>query len=276
MKRNLIVIIIAAVVSISLVGCGASNSSEKKDTKQATKKESSVVNVNDNDIIKLINDKTKAINDKNLNNYLDTFVKDTDTYNKEKLDKKDYIDNFKVKAEVSNPKVLNVSDKQAQVQYVVNTTKINGPGFLDNKSLYVDNLKKVDNKWKIDSEDVLNVEFKDDIYETVYDNIQALNEKDINKYMGTIDSSNTDDYNKFKENQLDIFDKYDLSYNLEEADVFDSKSDKDTAVGFIETIVKRDNSDFKNNKTTGVMHLKKINNQWKIFKIDIQKTEDIK
>lgn len=275
MKKNLI-IIMAVVVSISLVGCGASTSSNKNSTKQAVQKENYVVNVNDNDIIKLINDKAKAINDKNLNNYLNTFVKGTDTYNKEKLDKKDYLENFKVKAEVSNPKVLNVSDKQAQVQYVVTTTKVKGPGFLDNKALYVDNLKKVGNDWKIDSEDILNVEFKDDIYKTVYDNIKSLNEKDINQYMSTIDSSNTDDYNKFKDNQLDMFDKYDLSYNLEEADVYNAKSDKDTAVGFIETIVKRDNSDFKNNKTTGTMHLKKVNNQWKIFKIDINKTEDIK
>lgn len=275
MKKNL-TIIMAVIVSISLAGCGTNNSSSKNTDKQTTQKESSVVTANDNDIIKLINDKIKAINDRNINNYLSAFVKDTDIYNKEKLNKKDYFDNFKVKAEVSNPKVLNSSNKQAQVQYVITTTKVKGPGFLDNKALYVDNLKKVDNSWKIDTEDVLNIEFKDDIYETVYNNIQSLSEKDINKYMSTIDPSNTDTYNKFKDDQLDMFDKYDLSYNLEEADAYSNRSDKDTAVGFIETIVKRDNSDFKNNKTTGVMHLKKVNNQWKIFKIDTQKTEEIK
>ena len=275
MKKNLI-IIIAAIVSISLAGCGTNNNSAKNNTKQDTKQQSSVINANSNEIKKTINDKTKAVNDGNINNYLDTFVKDTDTYNKEKVDKKDYFYNFKVKQEVSEPKILNSSDTEAQVQYVVTTTKLKGPGFLDNKALYVDNLKKVGNSWKINNEDILNVEFKDDIYETVYNNIQALNEKDINKYMSTIDPSNTDSYNKFKDDQLDVFDKYDLAYNLEEADAYKDKSDKDTAVGFVETIVKRDNSDFKNNKTTGVMHLKKVNNQWKIFKIDIQKTEDIK
>lgn len=275
MKKNLI-IIIGAIVSISLTACGTSNISSKNNTKQDTKQQSSVVNANSNEIIKLINDKTKAVNDGNTNNYMGFFVKDTDTYNKEKLDKKDYFYNFKVKQEISEPKILNSSDKEAQVQYIVTTTKIKGPGFLDNKALYVDNLKKVDNAWKIDSEDILKVEFKDDIYETVYNNIQALNEKDINKYMSTIDSSNTDTYDKFRDDQLDMFDKYDLAYDLQEADAYKDKSDKDTAVGFVETIVKRDNSDFKNNKTTGVMHLKKVNNQWKIFKIDIQKTEDIK
>lgn len=274
MKKKLIIIIAAAMVSISLVGCETSSNSAKNNTNQV--KQDSVANANDNDIIKLINDKAKAISDKNINSYLSTFVKDTDTYNEEKLDKKYYFDNYKVKAEVSEARVLNSSDKEAQVQYVITTTKVTGPGFLDNKTLYVDNLKKVDNNWKIDSEEVLNVEFKDDIYETVYTNIESLNEKDINKYMSTIDPSNNDTYNKFRDDQLDMFDKYDLTYNLEEADVYKDKSDKDTAVGFIETINKRDNSDFKNNKTTGVMHLKKVNNQWKIFKIDIQKTEDIK
>lgn len=274
MKKNLI-IIIAVIVSISLTSCGTSNNSSKNN-KQVTKQQSSDVNSNNNEIVKLISDKTKAVNDGNINDYLGVFAKDTDTYNKEKTDKKDYFYNFKVKQEISEPKILNSSDKEAQVQYVVTTTKIKGPGFLDNKALYVDNLKKVDNAWKIDSEDILKVEFTDDIYETVYNSIQALNEKDINKYMSTIDSSNSDTYDKFRDDQLDLFDKYDLEYNLQEADAYKDRSDKDTAVGFIETIVKRDNSDFKNNKTTGVMHLKKVNNQWKIFKIDIQKTEDIK
>lgn len=275
MKKRLI-IIIAAIIAISLTGCGTDSNNTKKSSKQSTKQESSINNTNNEAIINVIKSKTKAVNDGNINDYLSNFVKDTDTYNIEKEDKKDYFYNFKVKQEISDPQVLNSSDSEAQVQYVVTTTKIKGPGFLDSKALYVDKFKKVGDDWKIDSQDILKVEFKDDIYETIYTNIQALNEKDINKYMSTIDESDNEAYNKFKDEQLDMFDKYDLHYNLEEADKYKDGSDKDTAVGFIQTITKRDNSDFKNNKTTGTIHLKKVNNQWKIFKIDIQKKEDIK
>lgn len=275
MKKKFIIVVLA-IITISLAGCGSNNSNTKSTNEKSVKQETSLKDKTNDDIIKVIKNKTKAVNDGNINNYLSNFVKDTDTYNTEKADKNQYFYNFKVNQEVSDPQILNSSDKEAQVQYVVTTTKIKGPGFLDSKALYINHLKKVGNDWKIDTQDILKVEFKDDIYNTVYDNIQSLNQKDINKYMGTIDPSDSDAYNKFKDNQLDTFDKYDLYYNLEEADKYKDGSDKDTAVGFVETIVKRDNSDFKNNKTTGVMHLKKVNNQWKIFKIDIQKTEDLK
>lgn len=275
MKKKFIIVVLA-IITISLAGCGSNNSNTKSTNEKSVKQETSLKDKTNDDIIKVIKNKTKAVNDGNINNYLSNFVKDTDTYNTEKADKNQYFYNFKVNQEVSDPQILNSSDKEAQVQYVVTTTKIKGPGFLDSKALYINHLKKVGNDWKIDTQDILKVEFKDDIYNTVYDNIQSLNQKDINKYMSTIDPSDSDAYNKFKDNQLDTFDKYDLYYNLEEADKYKDGSDKDTAVGFVETIVKRDNSDFKNNKTTGVMHLKKVNNQWKIFKIDIQKTEDLK
>lgn len=272
MKKRFI-ISVAIIMSVSLVGCGSSTVSTKSSKKTVQTKQTSTVN--DEDIVKPIEGKVKAINDKKINDYMSSFIKETDTYKSEKNEMTRYLQNYTVKASIEDEKVLNRTSKDAQVQYVVNTEKVKGPSFLDNKALYVSNLQNVNGEWKISSENILKTEYKNNIFNTVYDNISALNKKDINAYMATIDPTDTNVYSKFKDDQLDRFDKNDLTYTLESADIIGSLDDKDTAVQVVETVVKNDNSDYQNNRTTLMYQIKKVQGTWKIYKVETKKTENI-
>lgn len=271
MKKKLM-IVMAALLSVSLSGCGvALNTNNNKSTQVK-----STVKVNNDDILKPINDKIKAINDKKSNDYLSSYINGTSTYNNEQSSKDDFFKHDKVKCAISDPVVIDKTKNTAQVQYIVSTQKITGPAFLDNTALYVSNMKKVDGQWKIKSENVLKTEYKNDVFNVVNSNIQAMNQKDINAYMNTMDPTDNNAYTKFKTDMLDTFDKYSLTYTLESADVIGSTSDKDTAVKIVMTVVKNDKSDFQNVTITENMQVRKVQGQWKIFKIEPKKTDNLK
>lgn len=271
MKKG-ILLLAAVVIVFSFTSCGTSKSAESAKAKTVKSQD---VSKPDDDLSSVIDDKIKNINDRKIDKYLSLYTSDTDTYNIEKLDKTNSFKQYQVKCSAENEKVINKTKNTAQVQYVIKSVKVKGPGFLDNKTLIVDNMKKVKGDWKIDKEDIIKVEYNDPVYDAVYKNIKALNEKDITAYMDTIDKTDIDNFNNYRDQQLDSFDKYDLTYNLQSADIT-SRSDSDTQVNFSETIIKNDNSDFKDNTTSGIIHLKKSGNNWKIFKIDIKKTENLK
>lgn len=272
MKKS-IVLLIAAVMIVSFTSCGTSKN--VKDTKSKTVSSENTQTTSDDDILSIIDTKIKNINDRKLDKYLDLFVENTDTYNAEKLDKTNYFKQYQVKCTVENKNVINKTKDTAQIQYVIKTSKIKGPGFLDNRTLIIDDLKKINNEWKINTENIEITEYSEPVYEVIYKNLKAINEKDITAYVNTIDKTDMDTYNSYRDQQLESFDKYDLKYNLESADIT-SKSDTDTQVSFSETIVKKDNSDFSNNRTSGIIHLKKTGNNWKITKIEVKKTENLK
>jgi hypothetical protein len=272
MKKRLI-IFISIVMSVSLVGCGsATNSTNTSSTAVGSKQAS---NVKNSEILAPINGKVQAMNHRSISEYLSNFVANTVTYKSEKTEMTTYLNNYTVKAAIEDERVLNSDSKEAQIQYVVNTQGVNGPGFLDSKTLYVSNLKNVNGEWKIDSEEILKTEFKNNIFNTAYDNIAALNKKDINAYMATIDPTDPTVYSNFKNEQLDNFEKYDLTYTIESASINGTLDDKDTAVKVVENIVKNDNSNYQNNKTTIMMQMVKVQGLWKIFKIETKKTENI-
>ncbi len=273
MKKGLIIIVTIAI-GVSLAGCSPLTTSSSAGNKKAQTNQMS--NVNNSEIFKPIDDKVKAINDKKVDDYLSSYISGTTIYKNEKSEKTQYLEDYTVKANVTDKQVLNKTDNAAQVQYVISTSKLKGPAFLDSKALYVSNLKKINGEWKISSESVLKIEFTNDVFNTVNDNILALNKKDINAYMATIDSTDTTVYSKFKDNQLDQFDKYSLTYTLESADIIGSVDDKDTAVKVVETIVKDDSSNYQNNRTTEMIQLKKVQGVWKIYKVEPKKTENLK
>jgi hypothetical protein len=259
---------------ISFTSCGTSNKAKSTKTNDVKTVNTAEGKNEEDDILSIVDDKIKSINDRKIDKYLSFYVSDTDTYNAEKLDKTNYFKQYQVKCTVENKTIVNMTKNTAQIQYVVKTTKVKGPGFLDSKALIVDYMKKITNGWKIDSENVLITEYNEPAYGVIYKNIKALNEKDITAYMNTIDKTDIDTYNSYRDQQLDNFDKYDLKYNLESADIT-SRSDNDTQVSFSETILKKDNSDFNNNRSYGIMHLKKSANSWKVTKIEIKKTEKL-
>ncbi|PJI08376.1 MULTISPECIES: hypothetical protein [Clostridium] len=257
---------VAVFVSASLVGCGSSSSSKSGNSKK--------VNYTDKSITSVIDNKIKAINDGKFDDYMKNYDEKSSVYKTIKADKQNYFGKYKVNVKADDIKVLNKDSKTAQVQVIENMSKIKGPGFLDNKTLYVDNLKNIDGDWKITTESVMRIEYKEPVYDTLYKSIKKANDKKLDDYMSTIDPTDNDNYNKTKDTMLDLFNKYDIVYTLEQADI-KSKSDKDTTVDFVETAIDKKNSDYKDNRFSGVYHLRLINGDWKIFKTDIKKTESI-
>ncbi|MDD3223126.1 MAG: nuclear transport factor 2 family protein [Clostridium sp.] len=271
MKKKLM-IVMALLLSVSLSGCGvALNTNVNKNTQSKN-----IVRVNNSDILKPIEDKIKAMNDKKMDNYLSSYIKGTSTYSNEQASKDEFFKYDKVKCSISDPVVIDKTNSTAQVQYIVNTQRITGTAALDNTSLYLSDVKKVQGQWKIESENVLKTEFKNDVFNVINSNIQAMNKKDINAYMNTIDPTDNNAFTKFKSDMLDQFDKYSLTYSLESADVIGSNSDNDTAVKIVMTVIKNDNSDFQNVRITENVQVRKVQGQWKIFKVEPKKTENLK
>lgn len=258
--------IAAVFVSASLVGCGSGSSSKSGSSKK--------LNYTNKSITSVIDNKIKAINDGKFDEFMKNYDEKSSSYKTIKSNNENYFGKNKVTVKAEDIKVLNKDSKTAQVQVVENISKVKGPGFLDNRTLYVDYLKNVGGQWKITNEDVVRVEYKDSVYDTLYKNIQKANDKKLDDYMSTIDSTDNDNYNKTKDTMLDLFNKYDIVYTLEQADI-KSKSDKDTTVDFVQTEIDKKSSDYKDTRVTGAYHLRLMNGNWKIFKTDIKKTESI-
>ncbi|AAK81641.1 hypothetical protein BJV85_000179 [Clostridium acetobutylicum] len=258
---------IAAIsVSASLVGCGSSSSGKVGSSKKLVTKDSTIT--------KIIENKVKAINDGKIDDYMKNYDEKSGIYKTVKEDKQDDFSKYKMKSSIEDMKILNKDSKSAQVQVIESNSKIKGPGFLDNRTMYVDYLKNINGTWKITNENVTRVEYKDPVYDTLYKNVKKANDKKLDDYMDTIDPTDNDNYNKIKDSMLDSFNKYDIVYTLEQADI-KSKSDKDTTVDFVETSIDKKKSDYKDNRTTGVYHLRIVNGAWKIFKTEVKSTESI-
>lgn len=263
--------IIAASLCVSVAGCSSTSTTSTKSANKGTK-----VVLQDEEITNIVKDKTKALNDKKLNDYLELFDSKSAIYNQVKSDKALYFDKYKVNASIVSSTVLNKSGNKAQIQVQESDEKVKGPGFLTNKTLYIDYLTKIDGKWKITNEVVSKTEYQDPIYDVLYKNIKAANNKKIDDYMDTIDSNDDDFYNKTKESMLDNFNKYNVKYTLEAADISKTqKSSSDTQVDFTETFIDTQNSGYTNSRLTGVYHLRVVNGSWKIFKIETTKSVKI-
>lgn len=276
--------IVAIMLCISIVGCSSSSSGNKtsSNSNKGTK-----VSTEDSDIIAVINDKVKAVNSNKINNYMDCYDSSSAIYDKVKSDKKVYFsDQYIVTTNLVKATVLNKTKDKAQVQVVEKNSvkenpkssqKENGPGFLNNRTIYVDYLKKIDGKWKIADEEQLRTEYEDKIFDVLYKNIQAANNKKIDDYMSTFDSSDEDAYEKIKDTMLSNFNKYDVKYTLLEAtrSTKQKSTDQDTSVYFEETCIDAKHSDYSNLKIVGYYHLRIVNGEWKIFKIETKSSTKI-
>jgi hypothetical protein len=262
------------ILCISIVGCSSSSGSKTGGTN------STKVSTEDSDIISIVNSKIKAVNNNKIDDYMKYYDNKSAIYDKVKNDKKFYFsDDYKVTANVVKTAVINKSKNKAQVQVVErnkvsenpkSTKKENGPGFLNNQVLYVDYLKKIDGEWKITDEALLKTEYDDKVFDVIYENLKAANDKKIDDYMSTIDSSNEDVYDKIKSDTLASFNKYDVKYTLLEAtrSTKQKSTDQDTSIYFEETRIDTNHSDYPNVKVTGYYHLKSVNGEWKIFKTE--------
>lgn len=273
--------IIILMLCISIVGCSSSSGS-KTSSKNSTK-----ISTEDSDIISIVNGKVKAVNNNKIDDYMKYYDDKSTIYDKVKNDKKFYFsDDYKVTTDIVKATVLNKSKDKAQVQVVEknkvsqnpkSTKKENGPGFLNNQVLYVDYLKKIDGEWKITDEALLKTEYDDKVFDVVYKNLKAANDKKIDDYMSTMDQSDEDRYDKIKSDTLASFNKYDVKYTLLEAtrSTKQKSTDQDTVLYFEETLIDPNHSDYKNVKVTGYYHLKSVNGDWKIFNTEIKSSVDV-
>lgn len=264
LMKKIFSLVIALVLCLSVVGCSNSNT---KSGSKGTEKSSAKVDAGDTEITDILKSKVQALNDKKFDDYMKFYDEKSSIYNSVKNTKKPYFsDDYKVNVKILNSTVLNKSKNAAQIQVVEQSTKTKGPGFLDNKVLYVDYLKKIDDSWKITNEVVLKTEFDDPIYAVIYKNVQAANDKKIDDYMETIDSTDQNYYDNTKDSMLSTFNKYDVKYTLEQADI-SKKSNDDTNVEFTETLIDTKTSGYVDQRVVGTFHLKIVNGEWKIFKI---------
>lgn len=269
--------IIAIMVCISIVGCSSSSGSKSSGSTKGTK-----VLTEDSEIVSIVKDKIKAINDNKINDYMNYYYDKSSIYDKVKSDKKVYFsDQYSVNTSLVKVTVLNKTKDKAQVQVVErnkvkenpkSSKKENGPEFLNNEILYVDYLKKIDGEWKITDEAVLKTEYDDKIFDVIYKNVKAANDKKIDDYMSTFDSTDEDFYDETKNDTLSSFNKYDVQYTLLEAMRAKKQAsdlNKDTSIYFEETRIDNKHSDYNNMKVKGYYHLRVVNGEWKIFKIEI-------
>lgn len=270
--------IIMIMLCISIVGCSSSSGSKTSGT-NGTK-----VSTEDSDIINIVNGKAKAVNNNKVDDYMKYYDNKSNIYDKIKNDKKFYFsDDYKVTMDIVKATVLNKSKNRAQVQVVEkskvsenpkSSKKENGPGFLNNQVLYVEYLNNIDGEWKITDEALLKTEYDDKVFDVIYKNLKAANDKKIDDYMSTIDQSNEDIYDKIKSDTLSLFNKYDVKNTLLEAtrSTKQKSTDQDTVIYFEETRIDPNHSDYKNLKVIGYYHLKSVNGDWKITRTEIKNT----
>lgn len=267
--KKIAVCMLVVVFTISIMGCSLQNSSLKnKDSGKTDKVKSN------EEILKTINDSISALNNKDLNKYMSYIDTDSVEYDDIKVKAQSNLKNYSLNFKLVEAQILSKSNEEIQVQIIQAISRTAGAKFKDNKELSIQYLKKTFNGWRISKVDVQKVEYVEPIYNDIYNSIDAASDKNITGYMGVFDQTNSDFYNKIKDAMQDSFNQYDIKFNLEDSNIT-NKTDKDTTVEYTLTSIKKRESDYKNNKIKGVYHFRKINDQWKVFKIDIKSTEQL-
>ena len=101
------------------------------------------------------------------------------------------------------------------------------------------------------------------ILDVVRENLRALKDEDLPAAMRTIDPD-SDAYDSTEAFSQDIFDAYDLSYELKELKLV-SKSDDEARVHFVQVTRKKKGPDFRDNEVEGEHVLRKVGGHWLIF-----------
>jgi hypothetical protein len=97
----------------------------------------------------------------------------------------------------------------------------------------------------------------------VRENIRAMNSKELDKTMATIDEQ-SDSYDKTKELARQLFAAYDLKYELDSAKVIE-KSDDLAKVECVQTTRKVSGPAFRDNRIHIVQLLRNVGGEWKIY-----------
>jgi hypothetical protein len=105
----------------------------------------------------------------------------------------------------------------------------------------------------------------------VRENIRAMNNKDLDKTMATIDEQ-SDSYDKTKELASRLFAAYDLRYELDSAKVIE-KTDDQAKVECVQTTRKVSGPAFRDNRILIVHLLRNVDGEWKIYGSQMKKID---
>jgi hypothetical protein len=113
----------------------------------------------------------------------------------------------------------------------------------------------------------------EEVTAVIYENIRASNAKDFNGYMATI-HSRSPGYNTTKEGIEDVFsDEFTLSYRVSDVYVIEQSSDRATVHFVLTTRLVSGPINFRDNRVTGEMQLRKENGAWKIYNQDVESVD---
>lgn len=114
---------------------------------------------------------------------------------------------------------------------------------------------------------------EDAIKKVVQDNITAMNEENLDKYMATIDMNSSVAENT-RDMLKNLFSVYDLKSEIQDIKV-KNLTDTTADVECVQITKKINGPEFMNNKISILHHMKKINGEWKFSTSEVLNTEAI-
>jgi serine protease Do len=114
-------------------------------------------------------------------------------------------------------------------------------------------------------------ETPNDPISVVQENIKAMNNKDLDKAMATIDEQSAS-YEQTEQIAKRLFEIYELQYELDSVRVI-SKTDDEARVECVQTTKKVRGPAFRDNKIDFVHTLRKVDGNWKIYNSYVKKID---
>jgi ketosteroid isomerase-like protein len=105
----------------------------------------------------------------------------------------------------------------------------------------------------------------------VSENVRALQRKDLEAYLATIDPGSPV-FETTKALTQALFNNYDLKYELNSLEVI-STAGNEAKVRVIQTTRKITGPEFRDNRVVAIHTLRKSNGRWKLFRTDVEKIE---
>ena len=105
----------------------------------------------------------------------------------------------------------------------------------------------------------------------VQENIKAMNDRDLDRTMATIDEQSPS-YDQTKQVAKKLFEMYELKYELENVRVI-TQTDDEARVACVQTTKKVSGPGFRDNRIDFVHTLRKVDGNWKIYYSNVNKID---
>lgn len=254
-----------------------------------SKGEKPVPAASDRELLAVVHQNLKTAAQEDLEGYMATIHEESPGYEQTRQTMKELFETYDLDYELVEARVLEKSEDSATVSFVQITRKKSGPDFTDTRSSGRHLLKKSGQKWKIYSSELQKVETLEtegaddlkpaadqparpdkadaEIIAVVKKNLEMAQQEDLEGYMSTI-AEDSPAYEPTRESMRQIFEIYDLSYELPEVRVLE-KTEDTARVYFVQITRKVSGPEFLDNQVTGRHQLKKIKGVWKIFLTEV-------